>query len=259
MKTPHGLLLAAALFAALSARPAGSATLTPGVLDSGRFVVFSHGEPVATEDFEYEVRNDTMFVTSRTDRRARANDGTVKPYMKSMEVIARADDWGLLTYLSTEKFDGHKVNRMVFPSDTAVTVAIERDEFGAADKLERLPGRVYVMDAGLFTLFDVIARSVHGRIFGPRPVALVTLGDQNASVHATATPAGRDTIRWGARPVVADLIVLSDSTSTFSLYVSDAGKLLRLENAAADLVVLREAPPVPKAAKRRRPPPPPPR
>jgi hypothetical protein len=255
MKTPCALLLAAVLAAAFS-RPAGSEPLPAGVFDSGRFVVFSHGEPVATEDFEYETRHDSLFITSRTDRRARAEDGTIKPYMKSMEVIARSDDWGLLTYLSTEKFDGHKINRMVFPSDTAITVAIEKDNFGAADKLERLPGRIYVMDAGLFALFDVIARSVHGRIFGPRPVALVTLADQNASVNATATPAGRDTIRWGSRPVLADVIVLTDSTSTFALYVSPEGRLLRLENAASDLVVAREPPAVPKAVKRRRQPPP---
>ena len=256
MKTLCAMLLVPACLLAFCARPTGAQAPAGGVLDSGRFVVFSRGEPVATEDFEYERRNDTLFVTSRTDRRARADDGSIKPYMKSMELIAHADDWAMLTYLSTEKFDGHKINRLVALTDTTITVAIQKDDFGAADALERLPGRMYVMDAGMFTLFDVIARSLHGRIFGARPVALVALADHNASLYATATPAGRDTIRWGSRPAIADRITLTDSTSTFTMYVSSAGNLLRLENKVADVVVMREPPALPPATRRRRPAPP---
>ncbi len=249
------LLLAAVIAASVAGRAARADEPTTGVIDSGRLMVFSHGEPVATEDFEYEIRHDSLFVTSRMDRKARASDGTIQPYMKSMELIVGAEDWNLLTYLSTEKFEGHKVNRAIYPSDTAITVTVEKnDEFGNADRLVRLPGRLYVMDAGMFTLFDVIARNLHGRIFGDRPVALVTLGNQNQAIVATASPAGRDTIRWGSKPVVADRISLRDSTSAFLLYTSPAGRLLRLENADADLVVMREPPAVPAAAHRRRPP-----
>ena len=254
MKMPIAPLSAAALSLLACALLAAPRPAHAAPFDGGRFLVFSHGEPVGTEDFEFENRNDSLFVTAHAARRGRADNGTIQPYTKSMEVIARADDWGLLYYRSTERFNDHKVNRDVMPSDTAITVVIERDTWGTADRLERLPGRVYVMDAGMFTLFDIIARSLHGRIFGPRPVPLVALGDKNASLNAIATPAGRDTLRWGSRPVLADHIVLTDSSSTFSLYVSPKGNLLRLENAAADLVVMREPPAVPAAARRRRPP-----
>jgi hypothetical protein len=247
------LIVAAALFAA--ARPVRAQE--PGsVSDSGRLVVFSHGEPVATEDFQYEQHGDSLFVTSHADRHAKAADGTVKPYMKSMELIEHADDGAILLYLSTEKFDGKKINRSVLPSDTTITVTTEKDDyFGSADKLVRLPGRLYVLDAGLFTLFDVIGRNLHGRIFGERPVALVTMGNSNRAIAATAAPAGRDTIRWGTKPVVADRITLTDSSSVFTLYTSPSGSLLRLENADADLVVMRQPPAVPAASRRRRPPP----
>ena len=250
-------LAAAALFIAALAAPSGAPVAQESgskILDSGRLVVFSHGDPVGTEDFQFETRHDTLFVTSQANRKARTSGGAIQPYMKSMEVIARNDDWALLTYASTERFQGHTVNRSILLSDTTLTVAIEKDTYGTADKLVRLPGRIYVMDAGLFTLFDVIGRSLHGRIFGPRPVPLVALGDQNVSIDATATPAGRDTIRWGTRPVVADRITLADSTSTFTLFTGPSGSLLRLENAQADLVVMREPPAVPAVAKRHRPP-----
>ncbi len=253
MKASRALPLLMACAAALAALPARADDDASGVLDTGRFVVFSRGEPVATEDFEFQRGHDSLYVTARADRRARAADGSVKPYMKSMELILNADDGGILAYVSTEKFDGHATNRTIYPGDTVLTVAIQKDDHGDADKIVRLPGRIYVMDAGLFTLFDVIGRSLHGRIFGQRPVALVTLGDRNAMVNATAAPAGRDTLRWGARPVLADAISLTDSTSAFVLYTSPEGRMLRLENAAADLVVMREPPAAPPARRRHAP------
>ena len=56
--------------------------------------------------------------------------------------------------------------------------------------------------------------------------------------------------------MVTDRIALTDSTSAFMLYVSSEGRMLRLENSAADIVVMRDPPAVPHATKRRRPPPP---
>ena len=247
------LVLLSSVFG-LPSNATSTEALTSTVLDSGRLIVFSRGEPVATEDFQFETRHDSTFVTSRVDRHTRAADGSINPYVKSMELIVHTSDEAVLAYLSTEKFDGHEINRMVSPTDTAVTVSIEKDGYGTADKLERLPGRIYVMDAGMFTLFDVIARNLHGRIFGPRPIALVALGTVNAALNATAAPAGRDTLRWGAKKVIADRITITDSTSVFVLYTSPAGNLLRLENAATDLVVMRQPPAVPAAARRRRPP-----
>lgn len=248
------LALAAACAATAFAQAPGTVTASgTTVLDSGRFVTFSGGTPVATEDFMYEQRHDSLFVTSNVTRHARANDGTVKPYQKSMEMIAKADDAALLLYASTEKFDGNHVNRMVSPAESTVTVTVEKGAYGAADAVVRPPGRISVLDAGVFTLFDVIARNLNGRLFSPRPVGLIVLGDQTVAMETTASPAGRDTLRWGARRVVTERIQLSDSTATFVIWVGRDGHMLRLENARADMVVMREPPALPPASKRRRP------
>lgn len=246
--------LAPAARAQAQAPAPGTVTATgTTVLDAGRFVTFSGGVPVATEDFMFEQRHDSLFVTSNVTRHARAADGAVKPYQKTMELIANADDAALLLYASTERFDGHKVNRMVSPAESTVTVTVEKDDYGAADAVVRPPGRISVVDAGVFTLFDVIARNLNGRLFSPRPVGLIALGDQNVAMETTASPAGRDTLRWGARPVVTERIQLADSTATFMLWVGKDGKMLRLENARTDLVVMREPPALPPTSKRRRP------
>ena len=254
------LVLVPALLLALAAplraddTPADAPAATPTVdVDGGRFVVFSHGEPVATETFRYRRHDDSLFVLSDVHRNARGHNGAPSPYLKHLAMVLRASDGELLGYSTLERFDGHDVQRTLIVSDTAVTVNTQKDQYGTADKVVRPPGRFHVMDPGVFELFDVLARDLHGRVFGPRPVGLVTLGEQTASVEATVEPAGRDTLRWGARTVKVERLSLTDSSSTFVLTLSPTGQLLRLESAAADLVVLREPPAADTAPRRRRP------
>jgi hypothetical protein len=250
-------MLGSALLATALCAPARAQDSTSTVIDSGRLLVYSKGRPIGIEDFQYERRNDTLFITSRVGRKSRGADGSDKPYAKNMEILAGAADFDLLGYMSNEDFDGHHVLRTLTLGDTAFTAVLEVDKRGVADRLVRPPGRVFVMDSGLFTLFDVMGRNLHGRLFGPRPVALVTLARENHTAEATATPAGLDTLRWGAKRVLASKVELRDSTSAFTMWTSPNGEMLRLENRATDLVVMREPPPV--AAPKRRPPHPRPR
>src|SRR5580765_8425798 len=164
------LPLASLIVAALASPRAVLAAGSGGPSDVGRLVVFSNGEPVAIENFQWETHGDSLYVTSRTDRRLRGGDGAIKPWTKSMELIANAADMGLMYYVSTESFEGNKVNRTILPSDAAITVTTEKNGYGAADRLERLPGRLYVLDAGMFTLFDHRARRVAHRDEGHRAV-----------------------------------------------------------------------------------------
>lgn len=258
MKIPPSLPLAAAAAVlaalALAAPRAAAQDRIHEVLDQGRFVIASHGVPVALEDFEYERGGDSLYITSYETRNARSDDGTMKPYMKSMQLMVSRDDFALLGYLSTEKFDGHRCNRLIMVNDTLLTVAIDKDEAGTADRLIRLPGRLYVMDPNMYTLFDVVARNLHGHLVAKRQVPMVMLGEQNQCAFVDVAPAGRDTLRWGGRRVVADRMTIGDAGSTYTLWTDEQGRMLRLENAAADLVVMRKAPDVPAPAKRRAPP-----
>jgi hypothetical protein len=224
------------------------------VVDLGRFVTFQRDVPVATERFQYTLVGDSLVVSANTERRLRSPDGSQKNYSKSMVLIARTDDFGMLNYTSNESLDGHMVTRSILPGDTLLTTYSEVDGGnGAADMLERPPGRIFAMDQGLFTLLDVIGRNLQHRIFGSRTVQLVVLGKKARCVEATASLAGPDTVSWGGRRVVTERIALRDSTGAFMLWLSPEGHMLRLESENGELVVMRDAPALPPPARRPRP------
>ena len=50
--------------------------------------------------------------------------------------------------------------------------------------------------------------------------------------------------------MVAERFTLTDPSSSFVMWVTDKGRMLRLENAANELVVMREPPPAPRRATR---------
>jgi len=223
------------------------------LVDRGRLVAFHGDTPIATERFLYERSADTLVILAHASRRQTAEDGTVTPYVKSMTLIARADDFGLVRYASTETFGKHRITRNITPNDTLIVVDTDVDQRGAGNSIERPPGRFFAIDPGLFTLFDIVGRNLHGRIYGPRPVQLVVLGEEAQSVQATATPAGNDTVTWGGRRVVTERVTLADSSGTFTLWLSPEGHLLRFEDPARQISVVREEPAPPPAVKRRRP------
>jgi hypothetical protein len=240
--------LAALLFAlALAPKPAGAQAGAFSKPDSGRLVVYTDGREVGSEDFSFQQHGDSLVVTATARRAARGRDGSIHKFRKSMGLVAGAGDFALVSYLSQQDFDGHTIRRQVIPGDTVLTATIESDERGSADKLPRPPGRVYVLDSGLYTLFDLIGRNLHGRLFGERRIGIVALGDSSITFEATARPAGSDTVRWGNRRVVAPKLRIEDGENVFTLWTSPTGQMLRLENADHQLAVTREPPAAPTA------------
>jgi hypothetical protein len=107
------------------------------------------------------------------------------------------------------------------------------------------PGRLYVMEAQLITPFDLIGRSLHGRSFESRALNLLALGPRDTMLEARAVSLGNETIRWGARPVVArKLKIVADTQTTFTLWVGPRGQLLRLIEPAGGLRAERDPPDV---------------
>ncbi len=242
-----GLALTAALAALAHAQGADFK-----LLDRGKLITYQGDVPVATEEFTYSRQGDSLLVTAGSERRRRLRDGSEQRLSKAMVLYVRAEDFGLLNYTSNETLDGQLVVRTIEPSDTLLTVHTEVEGVrGGTDLVARPPGRIFAMDQGLFTLFDVIGRNLQHRIFGSRPVQLVVLGNETHNVEATATLAGADTVVWGGKRVVTERIALRDSTSAFTMWLSPEGHMLRLESEDGRLVVMRE-PPAPPPVKRPR-------
>lgn len=240
------LVLALGLVAPAAAQQAPTTT----VADSGRFVILDHGKPVANEAFEYDLSSDSLLVTAQHVRKLKAADGSSRVLIKKLGMIVDGFDFGLRSYTSNLEFDGHVTVRGILPGDTSMTVYTETDGAGDASRVVQPPGRLFVMDPLLFTLFDVIGKNIHGKTFTTRPIQLIALGKDAVPVEAQVTANGPETVRWGGRSVVAERFTLTDPSSSFVMWVTDKGQMLRLENAANELVVMREPPPAPRRAAR---------
>lgn len=251
MKTPTRLLVLLAALAAFPAgAPAAAPAAAPGFVDSGRLIVLDRGTPVGYEDFEYERRGDSLLVSGVHTRTVRRPDGHTEKWVKKFGLVVDARDYGLRGYTSNLDFEGRVVVKGIIPGDTAMTVYSEVDGSGDAIRLDQPPGRMFVMDPMMFTLFDVVCRNLGAQALPKRPVEMVTLGDPPKAVRATATAAGPDSIRWGGRRMVSKRWILADGTSTFLLWLSPEGRMLRLVHEGGTLEVLREEPqaaPKPKA------------
>lgn len=240
MKTPLRVLLALAALAALASAPFAGPAST--VVDSGRLIVLDRGTPVGYEDFEYDRQGDSLLVSAMHTRGVREADGKTSRWLKKFGLVADARDYGLRSYTSNLEYGGHTTVRGVIPGDTAMTVYTEIDGQGDALRLAQPPGRMFVMDPFMFTLFDLVLRSVNAQSLAKRPVEMVTLGETPEPVRATATAAGPDTIQWGGHGMVARRYVLDDGQNTFVAWVSPEGQMLRLVHQGGTLEVLREEP-----------------
>ncbi len=198
------------------------------------------GRVVATEEFQYVVTGDAVTVSASVKRRVRGSDGTLGDFIKRMSLTADALDFGLRSYTSNLEFDKHIQVKGVVPGDTAMTVYGDLDGAGTADRLVQPPGRLFIMDPGMFTLFDVISRNLRGKPFKTRPINIVALGETTVTVEAMVTDMGADTLLWGSRRTPTRKLKLSDPSGDFTVWSGSKGQLIRLEHAASDLVVMRE-------------------
>jgi hypothetical protein len=250
------LLFAASVLLGVAGSGARAQAPASRLVDSGRWIVYSHGRPIGIEDFEYEVHGESLLVTANTRRTTRSADGASHTFEKSMGLIADFRDFALIGYTSSQKEDGRALSHHVYMGDTALTVTLETaDGRGSADRLARPPGRFYVMDGGMWTLFDLLARTLHDKLFAPRSIWLLSLGDENATSQALATPGKPDTVSWGGRRVITSRIEVTDESGAFTLWLSPSGQMLRLESPAIALAVQREPPQLPSRAPRPAPPP----
>ena len=247
MTTHFRGLLAATLLCcgALAAKADGLVTI-----DSGRFIVLQGNQPIAIERFEYVQSGDSLVISAVVERKARDASGAEVRFDKTSQTIVGASDFGIRSYLSNQAFDGHNTIKTIAPSDTGLIISTEVDGAGDMVQLVRPPGRVFVMDPLVFTLFDIICRSVAPQTFTKRPIQLVTLAPTNTTTDATIATAGADTVRWGGKRVIARRFVMTDPSSRFTVWMDPKGRMLRLEHDGSGLAVIREEPESPKPKKK---------
>ena len=233
-----------------SARAARAQTAVS--VDSTQLAVFENEVPVAIERCMYNYMGDSLVVVATTQRTFVDEHRARHPLRKSMMLVVDAHDLGLIRYLSTQDFNDHQIVRGLIPGDTSMTYFIELDGGGNADRVTQPPGRLFVMDSQMFSLFDVLSRSLANKTFTTRHVQLLALQtDSLAAPLATVTALGADTLVVGRSKQAVKRFAFEDPSARFELWSDRQGRLVRLVHAESGLRVER----VPAAAAPARKPP----
>jgi hypothetical protein len=212
--------------------------------DSGRFIVFQGDMPVANEKFVFQFLGDSLALTAVSRRTMQDEQGQRHNFEKTMLLVADSRDLGLQRFLSIQDFRGNKISRGLVPGDTSITYYLEENGEGNAFRLVQPPGRLYVMDSPMFSLFEVVTRGLVGKTFKSRRMQLLALTDSMSTPLATVTTLKPETLQVGDRRVPVRRYKFEDPSAAFDLYADSRGRLMRLVHAPSGLHVEREPDPV---------------
>ena len=227
----------------ITAAAAPARAQAPVAADSGRYVIFQGDVPVAHEKNAFQWMGDSLVITAYTQRTLQDEAGMKHPWTKSVALVVDSRDLGLMSYTSNQEFQGHRLIRGLVPGDTSISYYAEEDGAGNASRFAQPPGRLFVMDSNLFTLFEVVCRGLAPRTFTQRPVQILALGDSLETPVATVTRGQTDTLRLGNRRVVARHYTFSDENASFEIWADARGRMLKLTHESG-LRVEREPDPV---------------
>ena len=232
------LIAAAALFAGFS--PAGAAVrIDPLQNDSGTYRVYFRDRFLGTEKFSLEPRGDSVMVFSNVDQTLPTPNGD-QALDKKVHMTLKSIDYGLLGYRSEQRFMGRNLLRGLSVYDTTFTAYREIAEAGVGETFLRPPGRLFVIDGQVFVLFDIMFRSLHGKMLGERPISVVVLSEPRDSVmDVQFRPGPTETIQMNGKPRTARRVSLSDGYNEFVAWLSPRGSMLRLEQPALGVRVDR--------------------
>ena len=209
------------------------------------FKIRVHGHPVGTEIVLAEDLGDSLRVSAHTLQMIGhfAADSLVK------NMVTGVDSWDLniRDYRSFQRFHGHNATRRLSLLDTTIVSYSEVDGRGVGDTFIRPPGRIFVIDPGLFSSFDLICRMLRGRAFEPRPVNLMLLGNPDTSRDQRLVVLGNEVIPDGGRPVTARKFTLGEGSAQYTIWMGPSGRMLRFENEMSGVRVDRQAPAVRRA------------
>ncbi|MEO5616836.1 MAG: hypothetical protein ABIS67_03615 [Candidatus Eisenbacteria bacterium] len=232
-------LVAALFLLGPGARADAAVRLDPLQNDLGSYRVYFRDRLLGTEKFSLEPRGDSVLVFSNVDQILPTPDGD-RRLDKKASMVVKALDYGLLGYTSEQNFMGRRLLRGLNVYDTTFTAYRESAEAGSGETFLRPPGRLFVVDGQVFVLFDIMLRSLHGKMLGERPISVVVLSEPRDSVmEIQFRPGTSETIRLDGKPRTARKVSLSDGYNEFVAWISPRGSMLRLEQPALGVRVDR--------------------
>lgn len=232
-------LVAAAFLLAGNSRAGAAVRLDPLQNDTGSYRVYFRDRLLGTEKFSFSPKGDSVVVLSNVDQMLPTPNGD-QHLDKKVAMTFRALDYGLLDYSSEQNFMGRQLIRGLAVHDTTFTAYRESAESGSGDTFLRPPGRLFVIEGQVFVLFDIMLRSLHGKMIGERPIAVVVLSEPRDSVmDIRFRPGATESIQMNGKPRTARKVSLSDGYNEFVAWISPRGSMLRLEHPAIGVRVDR--------------------
>src|SRR4029077_2586243 len=117
-----------------------------------------------------------------------------EPLEKAIDLYVSRHDYALRVYQSKRSFQGKTLTRALVVADTHYVAYRETEGGGNGDSRAMPPGRMFVMDGQMITLFDLLCRSLQNTVFEGRSLNLLALGPRDTMLDASATVAGNETI-----------------------------------------------------------------
>jgi hypothetical protein len=197
-------------------------------VDEGSFQVYRHDQSLGAETFLFMQGHDSLAVMARQYLTLQTPDGAA-PLERDADLLVNRFDFSLRSFTSERTFQGQTIKRGITVADTHYVTFRQNNEGGEGVSYVLPPGRIYVMDSQLITMFDLICRSFQDRAFKSRDINLLALGPRDTMLTAHAKAVGTETIQWAGQPVSARKLLLQvDNQTTFTLWIGSKGRLLRL-------------------------------
>jgi len=197
-------------------------------VDEGSFQVYRHDQSLGAETFQLTQGHDSLAVMARQYLTLQTSEGPA-PIERDADLLVNRYDFSLRSFTSERTFQGATIKRGVVVADTHYVCYRQDNNGGEGVSYILPPGRIYVMDSQLITMFDLICRSFQDRAFRSRDINLLALGPRDTMLTAHAKAVGTETIQWAGGPVSARKLLLQvDSQTTFTLWIGPKGRLLRL-------------------------------
>ena len=194
------------------------------------FAIWQGERKLGTEEIRIYSRNDTLFAASELDLEVIGAQGPYR-YQKRMTYLTRALDSYPLSYNSVDLVDrdSMKSNETLCAfADTHVVVFLEgKSRFGRAESLGLPPGRIYILDPGIFLQVQLLAADFLDRAQAVRRQAvLFPASPEVREVELRKGP--REEVLVGGKKRKATRVDLQDSTVTLRAWLDDRGRMLLL-------------------------------
>jgi hypothetical protein len=246
-------LLAALLTLAACTRPgraqvaAGEAEVGPTtrltLLRTGTFEARQDTARLGTEFYSAytTVRRDSVIAYSSLSYTLHGRGGLVALNKWTVSIQRAFDSYPLL-YQSREQIGGRESSYSLATHDTSATCFRELGSGGSGKVVPLPPGRLYVLDPGVYSQVEMVAGDFYAR-GAPSRVQNVVIAPRDTVVQLRLTRGGQEVIDLPGRgKVKATRIDLYDDLTLIQTWIDERGQLLQVEAPAQKLRVVRLPP-----------------